>query len=689
MPYNTTMMRPAIRRLPLSTLLAMSTAGLLLAALVAMVGITVALLQRLADAQMREATRLATVSAERNLLSVADGLAADGAVLASRPTLQQLAADDDDAGLAAFLTTFQQESRLSACVVLREGRRAVWGGSPLVLPADATPGQTRLVADPMGGAPILLHWVELPGLTRVWIVVALQIDARLMGQISAQVGMGASLSLAESLGDQERALLRGEPPIIARLEGPARYVGLVPLPFADGAPIWLQVSGPTDRADRIVADLAQMLLLITGAVTVAVVLAGLLLGRRISRPLHRLSAAAARIGQGDLATPIEPAAGAEIDALATTLDQMRQRLRQLTDDLREQQAEASAIVANVSEGIFSVDHERRIRYLNPQAAALLGVIPETVIGRFCGDVLYAQDRAGRPCDTACPILAAQSQRSAQAVEHLAPAHSPRRTVVITSAVAESERRIQLIRDETAIEAARRARDAILANISHEFRTPLSAQLASIELLLDRLQDLDPEEIARLVTSLQRGTVRLVRLVDNLLESVRIESGQRSIRQQPLDIDDVVEEALEFVRPLLSQRGQEVQVDLPYPLPPLLGDSSRLVQVLVNLLANANKFAPTGSTISIGAAVAAAGVDLWVQDQGPGLPDAPNNALFERFVRSSGPEPPQTGMGLGLWIAHSIVERHGGALTAERIGQATRFVIHLPYMQESPDEDPDR
>ena len=107
-----------------------------------------------------------------------------------------------------------------------------------------------------------------------------------------------------------------------------------------------------------------------------------------------------------------------------------------------------------------------------------------------------------------------------------------RTVVITSAAPVGGLQVQVMRDETELEAVRRARDSVLANISHEFRTPLSAQLASVELLLDGLDGMPRERLGELLQSLQRGTLRLTRLIDNLLESVRIESGQLGIRHQP-------------------------------------------------------------------------------------------------------------------------------------------------------------
>ena len=270
---------------------------------------------------------------------------------------------------------------------------------------------------------------------------------------------------------------------------------------------------------------------------------------------------------------------------------------------------------------------------------------------------------------------------ARATEHLLLPDGPRRTVVITSAPAVDEMQVQVLRYETEVEATRRLRDTILANISHEFRTPLSAQLASIELLLDQLPDLTVDQIGELVLAQQRGTLRLTQLIDNLLESARLEAGQDGIRRQPVALDEVVEEALEMTRPLLDQRRQHAVVELPYPLPAVCGDARRLQQVFVNLLGNANKFAPPDSTIEIGGAIDDATIAVWVADQGPGLPPTVGQGLFERFVRSSHEEPEQSGVGLGLWLVKSIVERHGGRVEAQSHSNGTRMCVVLP--RESP------
>jgi len=234
-----------------------------------------------------------------------------------------------------------------------------------------------------------------------------------------------------------------------------------------------------------------------------------------------------------------------------------------------------------------------------------------------------------------------------------------------------------VRDETDVEAARRLRDAVLANVSHEFRTPLSAQLASIELLRDRIPELSEIEISTLLRSIERGTLRLTRLVDNLLESLRIEAGRDSIRRHPVALDAVVEEAVELTASLIEQKGQRLRIDLPYPIPEVVGDSPRLTQVFVNLLANANKFAEAESSIGVGGEVSANEVAIWVEDEGPGFPEAIGDRLFERYTRAPGEEPEEGGMGLGLWIVNSIVTRHGGTVEARNTGSGARVTVRLP------------
>jgi len=289
----------------------------------------------------------------------------------------------------------------------------------------------------------------------------------------------------------------------------------------------------------------------------------------------------------------------------------------------------------------------------------------------------------RPCERACPIVAARSSPQSSAREMLCLRDGSTRSTIVLSAPPVSGIQVQILRDETDLETARRARDSVLGNISHEFRTPLAALLASIELLRDGLQHMRVDAQRELLANVERGVLRLMRLIDNLLESVRIEAGQLSIRQQSVDLSEVIGEAHDLLEPLLLQRSLRVQIDQTGISAMVRGDAPRLVQVFVNLLANAAKFAPEGSTLRIGGELAGSQVEVWVEDEGQGVPAGSSSAIFERFQRGSDAEPDAPGLGLGLWIVKSIVERHGGSVSVTRTSaQRTRFTLSLPQEQES-------
>jgi signal transduction histidine kinase len=288
----------------------------------------------------------------------------------------------------------------------------------------------------------------------------------------------------------------------------------------------------------------------------------------------------------------------------------------------------------------------------------------------------------RPCEHSCPIVEARRGGSGRALEEVAPfeADSPRRVVIASAPPAADGMQVQVLRDETELEAARRTRDAVLANISHEFRTPLAAQLASIELLREGIGTLSADGQRELVSSLHRGTQRLAWLIDNLLESVRIEAGQLAIRHQDVAFDEVVVAARELIEPLIAQRGQRIELTTSESIPVIRGDQQRLTQVLVNLLANANKFAPADSTIRIDARGRdGGGLVFFVEDEGLASPGIEDARMFEQFRRTAGDaDRDESGIGLGLYIVRSIVERHGGTVRLERTEEGrTRATVELP------------
>jgi signal transduction histidine kinase len=726
-----------VRRLHLSTLLLAANAALVTLAVAGVALAASGLLGRLAREQALARAALAGSAAGEAVERSAGDVRTSALLLSERPTVARLAGAGRREELAAFLERFRRTSHLSGCAILAGGRplaetsaapatSAAGGPLPwtdLFAAAGRRPGEAALVR-PAGGPPLLVAVAPIPALPRHAAAAALALDGSFLHDIAQQVGLPVAVLTAEEVAAEpegprdelrRRALDSGRP-ATGRDNRDGRggpFVAAVPLNLGGRAAAVVETALPAVAVAPSLAATERTLLWASLATAALATLSGLLVGRRMARPVEALTAAAARIGRGDLATPLLPgpeaAPGAEIGSLASTMEEMRRRLLALTAELKRRQAEAEAVLSGIAEGVFAVDGERRIRYLNPQAAAMLGIEPAAALGAFCGDVLHPEGPDGvRPCDEACPIVHARFRGGARATEHLRTAAGTLRTMVVTSSPPAEGRQFQVLRDETETEAVRRLRDAVLANLSHEFRTPLAAQLAALELLRDKLPALagsgvdNPPalagsdennapalaggEAAELVGSLERGTLRLTQLVDNLLESVRIEAGEHGIRRRPVALDEVVEEAVELTSPLLVQRAQRVAVELPYPLPAVLGDAPRLTQVFVNLLANANKYAPGDSVIRIGGAVAERTVSLWVEDQGPGLPEDGGGELFERFVRaparSADGEPEQTGMGLGLWIVKSIIERHGGSIeaTASESGAGARVRVTLPRQE---------
>lgn len=693
-----------MRRLSLGTLLALVMAALGVAAIAGVYLAGAGVLARLADDQATARVFAGGVAAAAAIDGAAADLQRSARLLTERPTLRRLLESGETDEASAFLDEFRATSGHSGVAIAQDGRVLVTSrrldGWPALLAAAHGDEGTATVTGADGG-PMLIawsSWSEAPART---VVVARLLDADFAAALGDELGLAVSFTARTTLerdgADPSAALglaaLDAGRPIVRAFLRPARRVVAVPLPFAGAGEAQGVVLATLDAAvleepqRRLAARLGML------ALAAAAVLVGLApwVARRLTRPIEELRTAAARLGGGDLASPIPRVGTVEIATLAATMEEMRERVLRLTRELEKRRLESEAILNGISEGVFAVDRERAIRYVNPQAALLLGIDAADAIGRFCGDVLRPEPRdGGRPCEEHCPILHARFRGETRATEHLRGARALARTVVVTSAPpSESSSadepaplQFQVLRDETDVEAGRRLRDSVLANISHEFRTPLSAQLASLELLRDKLPDLSRDETRGLVLALERGALRLARLVDNLLESTRIEAGEVSIRQQDVALDAVVEEAVGLTAPLVEQRGQTLDVDVAYPLPRIVGDAPRLVQVVVNLLANANKFAPGGSRIRVRVEAVRDAVTITVEDEGPGLPEGTEEAVFHRFARGGGGEPEQSGMGLGLFIVKSIVERHGGAVAAQSGPRGTRMLVTIPAAREA-------
>ncbi|MFO7324212.1 MAG: ATP-binding protein [Pseudomonadota bacterium] len=654
----------------------------------------IGVLQDLADSRQRGEVQLAGADARAAITRAGEDALALARVLSDRPTLLRLLRERDLDAMPPFLARFCTRAEVDACAVIEHGVLLAEAGLPApwdALRAAAAEQGERFMAAPQGqayawlGADVAIG-ADAPG---TQVIVARRMDERFAASLTRHEGVRLRLRNYrefQSSPEDEFSALHTEALVdgnyaVTHLPALKLYAASHPVFSSTGEGIaLLETRLSTDAVEREVAALRTRLLWVAALLAATALLAGLVLGRRVTEPTEALTAAAARLGQGDFAAAIPRGGPAEIGQLARTMDEMRRSLIDLTGTLRAREAEAKAVLDGIVEGVYAVDGERRIRYLNDRAAKLLGIDASEAVGRFCGDVLNPRPVGKElPCERLCPIRHARQGGDGHAIEYLATPAGVRR-MALTSSKPVDGLQVQVLRDETELEAVRRARDTVLANVSHEFRTPLAAQLASIELLREGLKSRNPAELESLVLSLERGTVRLTQLIDNLLESVRIEAGQLDIRHQDVDLASVIEDALATVEPLLRQRGQDVLREVEEDLT-LQGDAVRLTQVLVNLLANASKYAPENTPIRVGAAREEGRIVAWVEDEGPGPPEGALESVFERFNRG-GVEPAPSGMGLGLSISRSIAERHGGKLTAMRTADSrTRFTLTLPAGNE--------
>jgi signal transduction histidine kinase len=644
-------------------------------------------LRELADQQGKARVQLAGATAREDVRRFGEDALTQARTVANRQTFHRLLAENNPATIGPYLRRSCNSEVFAACALMKDGVAIAQAGVQLpwaeIATAESEQGE-RFLATPTGSRyAVLGASTQVAGTAQWRLFVVRLLDERTEQLLSDHVGLPIRLvnyrTFVENHETNEftrlhSAGLSDGRSAVMRIRDPDLYVASFPVFSSTGeAIVLLEARLAPAEIDASVGTLVKRLLISAIILAALAVLAGAILGRQVTGPVSELTAAAERLGHGDFSTSIPVGGTREVGRLARTMEDMRNNLVNLTNELRKREAEAQAVLGGIVEGVYAVDRSRVIRYLNPQAARLLNVQPHEAIGRFCGDVLKpcVDENGQRPCETNCPILRARAEGNTQLTERLQlNSGDAARTTIITSAAPVDELQVQVIRDETELEGVRRARDSVLANISHEFRTPLAAQLASIELLREGLDTLPVDQQKELVFSLERGTLRLTRLIDNLLESVRIESGQLAIRHQSVAIAEIAEDAGALMDALLKQRRQRLAIQLPADLPAIDGDGPRLTQVLVNLLANASKFAPEGSTVRIGGTHDAESVTVWVEDEGPGVPEIASGSIFERFYRGPEEEPEPGGLGLGLWIVKSIVDRHGGTVSARRTPEGT-------------------
>jgi two-component system phosphate regulon sensor histidine kinase PhoR len=414
------------------------------------------------------------------------------------------------------------------------------------------------------------------------------------------------------------------------------------------------------------------------ALAVALAIVAQIRTRRLLRPLVRLSDAATRLATGDLTTPIPVVGSREVRALGRSLENARHELEGITRWLTHEKAWAEYLVDSMVEGIVALDAQNRVIYLNKAAATLIGTKTSDAIGKAISELLIPAETDGLFTDLlpepgierTIPVVRPDSRTVLFAVtgsKLKPPVESGARTTFV-------------FRDVTAESAMQRLQSYFLGNLSHELQTPLASLRTSAELLVTEHDELSHEEHHKLHTGIYRGILRLEALIDNLLASASVQAGRFKVKPRMVDVAEPIEDAMLFMRPLMDAVGLELDIDLPVDLPLVCADSQRVTQVLVNLLSNTIKYTPPDSTVQVTAAVLPDHMlRIGVADRGPGIPAESREIIFARFGRLDTPGARKDhGAGLGLYIARTIVDSHGGSIGVEpRPGGGTIFWFTLP------------
>lgn len=364
-----------------------------------------------------------------------------------------------------------------------------------------------------------------------------------------------------------------------------------------------------------------------------------------------------------------------------------QLLKQQQDAYAHAQAQQRALFDSMVDGVVILDREGKIQLINHAARKLFGLIGSAGRGQTLSEAFdlpalsEIEERLGK-------------EPSVLGVELAAPKLPPTHLGINASAVRDREGAyrgaIFVVHDLTRTKQLENTRKEFVANVSHELRTPLSLIKGFIETLLEGAKD-DPEIAARYLQTIQKHTDRLTWLIEDLLTISHLEGGQAALKLEPVPLNQAAQRVIDDLRARAGSRPIQIRNELPDSMA-ALADAARLEQVLFNLVDNAIKYGRPGGLVTVAGRSQENGqVEVWVKDDGPGIPPDAQSRIFERFYRVDRARSRETGgTGLGLAIVKHIVMAHGGAVwVRSQLGQGAAFHFTLPEAPVSPPVEPER
>ncbi len=398
------------------------------------------------------------------------------------------------------------------------------------------------------------------------------------------------------------------------------------------------------------------------------------LARRYSEPIDAMRQMATRVANGDFLARAPENMGGELGELGHALNQMSDQLETRLRELTAEKAELNATLSNMIEGVLVVDTGGRIRLANITVRRQFN-LPETVVGRTVMEAFRNQS-----LQEIITQALANDQVNARELSFYG---EEERVFDVNGACLRGREDVRtgvvvVFHDITRIKQLENVRKEFVANVSHELRTPLSIIKGYVETLLDE-QPPDEETARQFLQTIEKHSLRLEALIDDLLSISELESQQARLELKPVSLPATVEAVVEELKQRAQERSMTVALELPGTIPAVRADAQRLHQVLFNLLDNAIKYTQTGGRVTVTAKEANGEVEVCVRDNGTGIAPEHLPRIFERFYRADkGRSREMGGTGLGLSIVKHIVLAHGGRVWAEsQLEKGSAFYFTVP------------
>jgi two-component system, OmpR family, phosphate regulon sensor histidine kinase PhoR len=441
----------------------------------------------------------------------------------------------------------------------------------------------------------------------------------------------------------------------------------------DGTPIVLRFAIPLEEADVALGSLRWSLWLSSAVILLVAGIASTFVSRGISDRVERLQEFSRRVAEGDFRPLPGGDSGDALEELCASLNQTAARMDRTIRTLTEERNLSAAILGSMVEGVAVVNATERLVFANQGFANIL----ELDVPPKSGSALVEVVRQTELIEAVRRVLAGEPRVEAEIVTGTLRQHFFAATVAAVRA-GETLGAVVVLHDITELRKLERVRRDFVANVSHEFKTPLTAIQGFSETLLAGAID-DPQNRERFLGIILEHSRRLARLTDDLLKLSSMDADRLELEIRRVSVSELIESCLETTQHRAAEKEIQVELDQTGELPDIAGDRRRLAEILQNLLDNATQYTLPGGRITLNAVTRDADVVFTVSDTGIGIPKSDQSRIFERFYRVDAARSREAGgTGLGLAIAKHLVEVHGGRIWVDsEIGQGSQFHFSIP------------